>query len=155
MVKEKWYLKKSLDLYSINIVYSDMKKTLTPLHWYSNHEEFGTKILDWCWDNLGASKFHSYEKPWLSFDEIDNEFLGEYSSSENELVIYIDEINDLEELIRTIIHEYQHYLQSPSWYTRHWDKNLKNYFDHPYEAEAEEIADKYWEICKKEICKNN
>ena len=132
-----------------------MDKNLYLSHWYTNHEKIGVEILDWCWDNLGASKFHSYVQPYLSFDEIDNEFLGEYTSSENEIVIYIDEINDLEELIKTIIHEYQHYLQSPSWYTRHWDRNLKNYFDHPYEAEAEEVANKYWKVCKMEIEKKS
>ena len=61
----------------------------------------------------------------------------------------------VEELIKTIIHEYQHYLQSPSWYTRHCDRNLKNYFDHPYEAEAEEVANKYWKVCKMEIEKKS
>ena len=53
----------------------------------------------------------------------------------NEITIYYKNIASLEELIRTIIHEYQHYLQSPSWMTRYYNMGY-DYSDHPYELAA-------------------
>ena len=118
------------------------------------HEDIGGAVLNWCWDNLGSSKFQSYKKPDIIYDWTASDLLGEWVSTDNEIIVYIDEIEDLEEYIKTIIHEYVHYLQSPIWYSRHWNrKPNQKYFDHPYEAEAEEVAVTYWKVCKKEIMK--
>ena len=116
------------------------------------HEDIGGEVLNWCWDNLGSSKFQKHIKPDIIYDWTVSDLLGEWVSTDNEIIVYIDEIEDLEEYIKTIIHEYVHYLQSPSWYSRHWNrKPNQKYFDHPYEAEAEEVAVKYWKVCKEKI----
>ena len=118
------------------------------------HEDIGGAVLNWCWDNLGSSKFQSYKKPDIIYDWVTSDLLGEWVSSDNEITIYVNEIDSLKEFIQTIIHEYVHYLQSPIWYSRHWNrKPNQKYFDHPYEAEAEEVAVTYWKVCKKEIMK--
>ena len=118
------------------------------------HEDIGGAVLNWCWDNLGSSKFQSYKKPDIIYDWVASDLLGEWISIDNEIIVYIDEIEDLKEFIQTIIHEYVHYLQSPIWYSRHWNrKPNQKYFDHPYEAEAEEEAVTYWKVCKKDIMK--
>ena len=44
-------------------------------------------------------------------------------------------MKDAKHLAKSIIHEYQHYLQSPSWYTRYYSMGY-NYSDHPYEIAA-------------------
>jgi hypothetical protein len=121
-------------------------------HWYSNHEEIGDKVLTWCWDNLGSSKFQKHIKPDIIYDEVKSDLVGEWVSSDNEIIVYVNEIEDLEDYIKTIIHEYVHYLQSPIWYTRHWNrKPNQKYFEHPYEAEAELVAVMYWKVCKRKI----
>ena len=118
------------------------------------HEDIGGEVLNWCWGNLGSSKFQSYKKPDIIYDWVASDLLGEWISIDNEIIVYIDEIEDLKEFIQTIIHEYVHYLQSPICYSRHWNrKPNQKYFDHPYEAEAEEVAVTYWKVCKKEIMK--
>ena len=115
------------------------------------HEDIGGAVLNWCWDNLGSSKFQSYKKPDIIYDWVASDLLGEWISIDNEIIVYIDDLNVF---IQTIIHEYVHYLQSPIWYSRHWNrKPNQKYFDHPYEAEAEEVAVTYWKVCKKEIMK--
>lgn len=87
----------------------------------------------------GYSNFHS-SVPILEIDEspysdaIGDSF-GEYSFSENVLVIYWKKIESKEDLIRTILHEYQHYLQSPIWYTRYFTMGY-GYNNHPYEIAA-------------------
>ena len=118
------------------------------------HEDIGGAVLNWCWDNLGSSKFQSHKKPDIIYDWVASDLVGEWVSSENEITIYVNEIDSLKEFIQTIIHEYVHYLQSPIWYSRHWNrKPNQEYFDHPYEFEAEEVAVEYWKVCKKEIMK--
>ena len=44
-------------------------------------------------------------------------------------------MNSIEDLVRTLIHEYQHYLQSPAWMTRYYNMGC-DYHTHPYEVIA-------------------
>lgn len=72
---------------------------------------------------------------------------GEFCYILNEIVVYYKNIDSLEELVRTVIHEYQHYLQSPSWMTRYYKQGY-TYDNHPYEVAArqqEENWNKIWE----------
>jgi len=38
-------------------------------------------------------------------------------------------------IVETLVHEYQHYLQSPLWMKRYYTMGY-NYNDHPYEVQA-------------------
>jgi Zn-dependent peptidase ImmA (M78 family) len=86
-------------------------------------------------NHYGLSK-HQQTSPhiYLSKDIIDD-IKGEYCYLFNEITIYYNNIGSLEELIRTVIHEYQHYLQSPSWMTRYYRMGY-DYSNHPYEVAA-------------------
>jgi len=55
----------------------------------------------------------------------DEELKGWYESMDNTLTIVIDNIKNRRDLIRTIVHEYQHYLQSPSWMTRYYNFQIR------------------------------
>lgn len=91
-------------------------------------------------ESYGISKHH-VTYPYLCVedrkysDREDKELKGEYCTIHNEIVIYWKNIEDEESLIRTLIHEYQHYLQSPSWFTRYYKQGY-SYNDHPYEVQA-------------------
>mgnify|MGYP000501221771 CR=1 FL=1 len=61
--------------------------------------------------------------------------LIEYRTWENEIVLYWTEVEDFEDIARTLVHEYQHYLQSPVWLTRYYTMGY-GYDDHPYEVQA-------------------
>lgn len=90
----------------------------------------------------GESKYQP-TTPYLSiedspYDDADDpDLIGEYRADLNEIIIYHKNIKSEEELIRTLVHEYQHYLQSPSWMTRYYNMGY-NYNDHPYEVAAYE-----------------
>ena len=130
-------------------------------------ENIGEKVINWCIDKFGLSKHHEYD-PWLEIDMVrtDNP-LGEYVHDNNEIIIYPNAIDNMDEFIGTIIHEYTHYMQSPSWYTRYANRKteltveeLATYLvegesslDHPYEIEADKVAKKNWKQCKREILK--
>jgi len=90
--------------------------------------------------DYGLSK-HQPVYPYLEIEDSpysdvdDPDLLGEYKNWDNELVVYWKNITTREMLIRTILHEYQHYLQSPTWMSRYWKMGY-GYNDHPYEIAA-------------------
>tara|TARA_B100000470_G_C19498304_1_gene261920 strand:+ start:144 stop:512 length:369 start_codon:yes stop_codon:yes gene_type:complete len=91
-------------------------------------------------------KYYGYSKyqnttPFIEIEDSpysdadDPNLIGEYCNLNNSLIVYWKNIKSKEQLIRTIVHEYKHYLQSPSWMTRYYNMGY-NYSDHPYEVEA-------------------
>jgi len=64
------------------------------------------------------------ETPEAEFDRIDNS-----------IVIYYPRMQNREHIIQTLVHEYQHYLQSPLWMKRYYTMGY-DYSDHPYEVAA-------------------
>ena len=109
------------------------------------------KIVDETFDKVanhyGKSK-HFHTLPWVCiedspYDDADDpDLIGEFCSMGNELIIYWKNIKTKEELVRTIVHEYQHYLQSPSWMKRYYNMGY-NYSDHPYEIAAYKEEENY------------
>ena len=60
---------------------------------------------------------------------------AEYCSMENTIFIYYPKMKSKKLIIETLVHEYQHYLQSPSWMTRYYKMGY-DYNNHPYELAA-------------------
>lgn len=91
--------------------------------------------------HYGYSNFHqsvpfvAIESSPYSDTEVDDELYGEYCFMMNEITLYWKNIKNIELLTRTLVHEYQHYLQSPSWMTRYYKMGY-GYNDHPYEVSA-------------------
>jgi hypothetical protein len=88
----------------------------------------------------GYSKFHK-TTPYLTIEDSpysegnDSNLIAEFCSIHNEIIVYWRNIKDEESLIRSLVHEYQHYLQSPSWMQRYYNLGY-SYTDHPYEIQA-------------------
>jgi len=116
--------------------------------------EFSNKILEVVVLKYGFSKHYEFT-PYLQFEDFpfsDSKVLtnvGEFCFMENEITIFWKLVNDKEELIRTIIHEYQHYLQSPHWFTRYYNEG-HDYESHPYEIAALK-EEECWEAIYKSI----
>ena len=99
------------------------------------------KYLDKCVEVYGLSKFHE-SSPYIDFEPtLKSKYTGEdHTQAEwihdyNTIVIYYKHMEDEKHLAETIIHEYQHYLQPPSWYTRYYSMGYR-YDNHPYEIAA-------------------
>ena len=60
---------------------------------------------------------------------------AEYDRIDNSIVIYYPQMKDRKHIIQTLVHEYQHYLQSPSWMKRYYNMGFR-YDNHPYEVAA-------------------
>lgn len=110
--------------------------------------EYVEKYIEQVENHYGPSK-HQQTPPhiFLSKDIIDDT-KGEYCHMFNEIILYYRNITSLEELIRTIIHEYQHYLQSPSWMTRYYRMGY-DYSNHPYELAAYNEEENWQTIWKQ------
>jgi hypothetical protein len=65
----------------------------------------------------------------------DRSIVAEFCPILNEIQVYYRKIITEEQLIKTLIHEYQHYLQSPFWMKRYY-KMGHTYDTHPYEIKA-------------------
>lgn len=99
------------------------------------------KILDRVVEHYGLSKFQECS-PYIEFEPTlkskytgDDDTQAEWLHDYNTIVIYYKHMKDEKHLAETIIHEYQHYLQSPSWYTRYYSMGYR-YDNHPYEIAA-------------------
>ena len=112
-------------------------------------EHVGEKVINWCVGEFGLSKYHDRD-PWLDFDNDDLKMMGEFDMIENRITVYTNEVKNINDLIETIIHEYVHYLQRPSWYTRYTNMGYEDERN-PYEMIAELIAIENRKRCKKEV----
>ena len=68
---------------------------------------------------------------------------AEYCSMMNEISIYYPNMKSRKMIIETLIHEYIHYLQSPTWFKRYYDQYGHDYTTHPYEIEATSFEKDY------------
>jgi len=122
----------------------------------SKIEQLAQKYLNKCIEVYGYSK-HQETTPYLEFEtsiyarlsgdeEMEGEQTpdGEYDSLSNSIVIYYPAIQSERHLAETIVHEYQHYLQSPIWMTRYYNMGF-SYYDHLYEIAATK-EEKNWEL---------
>ena len=115
----------------------------------SNIVKLSETLLSRVMEVYGRSKYYS-EPPYLSVDDSpysdasDPNIKGEFVFNDNEIVVYWKNIEHPEELARTIIHEYQHYLQSPRWFARYYSMG-HTYDSHPYEVHAYS-AEENWKL---------
>ena len=127
-------------------------------------EDIGEKVIDWCIDEFGLSK-HYEHYPYMEIDMDEDGVCGEFIGYNNEIIICPTAMDTIDEFIETVIHEYTHYMQSPTWYTRYANRKIEltaeEFADyllrgdptHPYEIEADEVAKKNMKKCKNNILK--
>mgnify|MGYP006267155239 CR=1 FL=1 len=120
----------------------------------SHHD--ANKILQWCMDTYGKSRVNGnfpcveYKKP----DHTQCDYAGYYDEVE-ELIFVNKEMNTtIEELAKTIIHEYIHYVKHKmkDYYV------LAKYLPHdlnPMEKEAKKIEQRDFKICLEHIQKKS
>lgn len=105
----------------------------------------GRQVEKWCRSNMGINGRKKWDVAvtyYKSLDEDDD--MGEYRYWDNEIIIYYNNCGSVENLIRTILHEWKHQLQPMSKYERMLDEH--GYEEHPFEKEAEAAEEKYKEV---------
>ena len=112
-------------------------------------EDIGNKVIDWCVDEFGLSKYYEHY-PYIEIDMDEVDLMGEFVGDNDEIIVYPNAMDNMDDFISTVIHEYSHYLQRLSWYTRYINMGYEG-VDNPYEMIAETIAINNRKLCKKEI----
>lgn len=110
-------------------------------------------ILGWCKKKLGRSKYYSIRKLQIKFQSNLKYFVGVYDVERNTIFVNPSKVRNYLDLIATIIHEYVHFKQNQNTY-ENIDMILprnRNYYDHPFEKEAEDTAQKLKKKCLKEL----
>lgn len=116
------------------------------------HRGHAEKILFWCIDRYGVSNYNK-DYPHIEYrkerypDEENQD--GYYDDIENYIFVNSQTHDCLKELVKTIIEEYIHYLQSPEEYQKLAERYL--YYDNPMEKEAKRIAKEDCKICINEL----
>lgn len=94
-------------------------------------------------EKYGKSEyFDTY--PILEFDDELHWLSGEFRDDYNAIILYPLSTTNEEELARTIVHEYKHYLQDPVLFEEY--KRKFDYYDNPFEKEAYAFEENYKEV---------
>ena len=97
-------------------------------------------VFRWCRRNLGVNGRKKYAPVWYIRKGWSAGEMGEYDAYDNELFIYYDNIPDVRELIRTIVHEWTH--QNQPILTK-YHKYPGSYSRNPY-VRAARYAEMKW-----------
>jgi hypothetical protein len=121
---------------------------------------WGGKILEWCINNLGESKYHDTSPSLIVYVKRTKDqcykakdTLGYFDEDINVIVVFAKKHKSFNLFIDTIIHEYIHYKQNIAG---RYYKILKksDYNNHPFEIEAREAATRYIKECRTYLRKN-
>lgn len=116
--------------------------------------KFINQVIEWCKQNLEPPKYHKYYPVVEVLYYKNQKRNGAYLPSNLTIKIFVNNHQNIEELVETIIHEYTHYLQMPRKvdqlnYAKY--NKSKGYFENPYEVEARERAALYTPYCIKDL----
>jgi len=94
----------------------------------------------------GKSKYKKSTPKLIVSKKERKKIIGEYHTDKNLIMVWIKPHSNFRHLTRTILHEYTHYLQHPSWYYRYMKKY--GYKSNPYEIEANKSEKMYSSLIK-------
>lgn len=91
------------------------------------------------WDRIGAVGVEDLKREQGNPN-------AQYDPDDNIIYIYSEVTNNLEQIIRSLLHEHTHTIQDQKEFEKFYDKGY-NYGNHPFELEALE-AEKNWKNYK-------
>jgi len=100
-------------------------------------------VLRWCIRTFGVNQRKKWKPVWYIRKGDEDGISGEYDDEMNEVLVYWDNCEDVEELIQTCIHEWTHQLQP---IRSKYYKYPGSYSRNPYERQARYREKKYTPI---------
>ena len=116
-------------------------------------ERIGMRVIGWCLNEYGCSKHYGENAPLLETQyqsDTNKRTYGEFDRDQVMIYVFTRTNRTVSCLVNTVIHEFRHYLQSPTWIGRYMTKygeGRKN----PYEREASDTADADTDRCMKDL----
>ena len=123
----------------LEIIKQQVEKSYPKIRDYYSPDIEGWPKIDYDWPNVYAR--YSGDPEMEGEDPASAEFVRK----DNKIYIYLSHIPDTEQLVRALIHEYIHFLQSESWMKRYYKSGGYKYHNHPYEVKAKE-EEKKWKL---------
>jgi hypothetical protein len=137
-IREWWILRKIAEL---PIEAFPIKKTT-----------FCQLVIDWCHENISHS---NTRKPYVTLSYYPHrKWNGFYSSRSHGCVIYVNNHQNVLNVINTVIHEYVHARQKNKGFDSLYERYQQEvgYENNPFEVEARRVARKYEKACLLFVC---
>ena len=103
----------------------------------------------WCENRFGHPLKTEMCEFKVSQDKRVKHMMGEYM--DRVMKVYVFNCSTYADIIKTVIHEYTHYLQMPKLTdnSKYYKLDEKyGYHDNPYEIEARDAEEKYYKACR-------
>ena len=109
-------------------------------------EEHSSKVINWCVENYPKSGVKKYPKLIIVNHFSKNK--GEYHHNEQKIIIYKKNVDSINDLTNTLIHEYFHFYLDHGKSNQVYHEKLQSigYEDHPEELICNISADKLTEL---------
>jgi hypothetical protein len=111
---------------------------------------FAREVIRWCMQHLGLPKGKKAGPRLLLRYYRHRKVMGTYQQRSKTITLYWGSHANLKEVVNTLIHEYQHFLDiRTSQEDKAYDKELKQigYQDNSYEKRARQAADRWERDC--------
>lgn len=111
---------------------------------------FAREVIRWCMQHLGLPKGKKTGPRLLLRYYRHRKVMGTYQQRSKTITLYWGSHASLREVVNTLIHEYQHFLDiRTSQEDKAYDKELKQigYQDNSYEKRARQAADRWERAC--------
>lgn len=115
---------------------------------------FAREVIRWCMQHLGLPKGRKTGPRLLLRYYRHRKLMGTYHQSSKTITLYWGSHASLREVINTLIHEYQHFLDiRTNQDDKAYDKELRQigYQDVSYERRARQVAHRWEKACLKEL----
>lgn len=110
------------------------------------------ETIKWCETNLGTkTKSRSLKYRVLTLGDKYTPAYGCYDPNKNTIFVFRNYAPTVKMVVRSVLHEYTHFLQNLRWYPRRLE--IYGYYKHPDEKEAR-VAETLYSWCWSDI-KNN
>ena len=115
---------------------------------------FAREVIRWCMQHLGLPKRMKTGPRFLLRYYRHRKVMGTYQQRSKTITLYWGSHANLKEVVNTLIHEYQHFLDiRTNQEDKAYDKELKQigYQDKSYEKKARELANRWQKACIKDL----
>lgn len=115
---------------------------------------FAREVIRWCMQHLGLPKGKKAGPRLLLRYYRHRKVMGTYQQRSKTITLYWGSHVDLKEVVNTLIHEYQHFLDiRTNQEDKAYDKELKQigYQQNSYEKKAREAANRWDKACLQEM----
>lgn len=115
---------------------------------------FAREVIRWCMQHLGLPKGKKVGPRLLIRYYRHQKLMGTYQQRSKTITLYWGSHANLKEVVNTLIHEYQHFLDiRTNQDDKAYDKELKQigYQDVSYERRARQVAHRWEKACLQEL----